>query len=118
MTTCEGTRTYQSITNNQVKFTCGEIKICQNFKNFPNIMTIPWLLQKKNFMVKRKRKGKIGMSMVIIESFYLIGYLDQVIRPLSYKTSGYVKTFKVKDGDKDIQNKLMSFRNKIEDLKI
>ena len=83
-------------------------------------MTIPWLLQKKNFMAKKKkkRKGKIGMLMVIIESFYLIGYLDEVIRPSSYKTSGYVKTFEVKDGDKDNKNKLMSFRNKIEDLKI
>ena len=56
--------------------------------------------------------------MVIIESFYLIGYLDEVIRPSSYKTSGYVKTFKVKDEDKDNKIKLMSFRNKIEDLKI
>ena len=81
-------------------------------------MTIPLLLQKKNFMAKKKRKEKIGMLMVIIESFYLIGYLDEVIRPSSYNTSGYVKTFKVKDEDKDNKNKLMSFRNKIEDLKI
>ena len=58
MTTCEGTRTYQFITNNQVKFTCGEIKIWQNFKNSQNIMTIPWLLQKKNFMAKKKKKRK------------------------------------------------------------
>ena len=34
----------------------------------------------------------------------LIGYLDKAIRPLISiltKISGYVKTFKVKDGDKD-----------------
>ena len=30
--------------------------------------------------------------------------------------SGYIKTFKVKDGDKDINNKLMSFR--IDDEKL
>ena len=68
-------------------------------------------------------------------SKYLTGYLDEVIRPLVLilsKMSGYVKTFKVKDGDKDKNNKLMSFRiddekllktykailAKIEDLKI
>ena len=45
-------------------------------------------------------------------SKYLIRYLDKVIRPLVLilpKTSGYVKTFKVKDGDKDKNKKLMSF---------
>ena len=67
-------------------------------------------------------------------SKYLIGYLDKVIRPLVLvlpKISAYVKTFKVKDGDKDKNNKLMAFRigdekllekyktiwTKIEDLK-
>ena len=37
---------------------------------------------------------------------------DKAIRPLVLtipKMSGYVKTFKVKDGDKDESNKLMSF---------
>ena len=32
------------------------------------------------------------------------------------KMSGYVKTFKVKDGDKDKSNKLMSFRIDYEKL--
>ena len=43
---------------------------------------------------------------------YLIGYLDKAIRPLFLivpKMSGYVKTFKVKYGDKHKNNKLMSF---------
>ena len=46
-------------------------------------------------------------------SKYLIGVkLDKVIRPLVLrmpKINGYVKTFKVKEGDKDKNNKLMSF---------
>ena len=42
----------------------------------------------------------------------MIGYLDKVIRTLVLtmpKMSGYVKTFKVKDGNKDKNNKLISF---------
>ena len=42
-------------------------------------------------------------------SKYLIGYLDKAIGPLVLimpQTSGYVKTFKVKEGD----NKLFSYR--------
>ena len=45
-------------------------------------------------------------------SKYLIGCLDKVIRALVLilpKMSGYLKTFKVKDVDKDKNNKLMSF---------
>ena len=48
-----------------------------------------------------------------INSKYLIGYLDKVIRPLVLimpKLIGYVKTFKVKNGDKDQNNILMFFR--------
>ena len=59
-------------------------------------------------MVKRKTNSKS-----------LIGYLDKAIRLLiliMHKMTGYVKTFKVKDGDKDKQNKLMSFR--IDDEKL
>ena len=40
----------------------------------------------------------------------LIGYLNKAIRQLLLimpKMSGYVKAFKVKDGDKDKNNKLM-----------
>ena len=41
----------------------------------------------------------------------MIGYLDKVIRPLALvllEMSGYVKTFKVEDGDRDRKDKLMS----------
>ena len=49
----------------------------------------------------------------------MIGYLDKVIRPLVLiisRKSRYVKTFKVKNGDKDKNNKTMSFR--IDDEKL
>ena len=52
-------------------------------------------------------------------SKYLIGYLDKAIRPLvliMLKMSGYIKIFKVKDGDKDKNNKLMFFQ--IDDRKL
>ena len=52
-------------------------------------------------------------------SKYLIGYLDQAIGPLvltMLKLRGYIATFKVKDGDDDKNNKLMSFR--IDDEKL
>ena len=48
----------------------------------------------------------------------MIGYLNKVIRALVLimpKMSGYVKTFKIKNRDKD-NNKLMSFR--IDDEKL
>ena len=65
----------------------------------------------------------------------MIGYLHKVIRPLVLilpKISGYVKIFKVKDGERDKNSKLMPFSindenllekykaiwTKIEDLKI
>ena len=43
---------------------------------------------------------------------YLTGYLDKAIRLLfliMLTLSGYIKTFKGKDGDKDKNNKVMSF---------
>ena len=42
----------------------------------------------------------------------MIWYLDKAIRRVVLvipKTSGYVKIFKIKDGDKDKNNKFMSF---------
>ena len=66
---------------------------------------------------------------------YLIGYLEKVIKPIVLmlpRMSGYVDTFKVKDKEKDKNNKLLSLRineekllekyktiwTKIKDLKI
>ena len=49
----------------------------------------------------------------------LIKYSDKAIRPLVFtmpELRGYVKQFKVKDGDKDKNNKLMSFRIDDENL--
>ena len=54
-----------------------------------------------------------------VNSKYLIGYLDKAIRPLVSimpQIREYVKTFKVKDEDKDKKNKLMFFR--IDDEKL
>ena len=52
-------------------------------------------------------------------SKYLIGYLDEVTQGLVLilpKMSGYVETFKVKDGDENGNSKLMSFHINDENL--
>ena len=52
-------------------------------------------------------------------SKYLVEYLDKAIKLLvsiMFKLSGYVKTFKAKDADKNKNNKLMSFRIDDENL--
>ena len=49
----------------------------------------------------------------------MIGYLDKVLGALVFilfKMSGYVKTFKIKDGEQDKNNKLTSFH--IDDNKL
>ena len=64
----------------------------------------------------------VAISKLVItktNSKYLIGYLGKVIRPLVLilpKISGCVKIFKVKDGDKDKNNKLMCFHINDENL--
>ena len=65
-----------------------------------------WDVNVDNIVISKLVKSKAS-------SKYLICYLDKVIRPLVLilpKVSRYVKTFKVTDGDKDKNNKLMSFR--------
>ena len=60
--------------------------------------------------------NKIVISKLVAtknNSKYLIGYLDEVIRPLVLllsKMSEHFKTFKDKGGDKNKNNKLMSLR--------
>ena len=101
--------------------------------------------KEKFYSAKKKKTIKIwdvNIDNIVIStliktktsSTYLIGYLDKVIRSVVLvmpKKSGYVRTFKVKDGDKNKNNKLTSFRiddetllekyktvwTKIEDLK-
>ena len=61
-----------------------------------------WDVKVDNIVISISAKTKTN-------SKYLIGYLDKAIRPLVLimpQTSGYVKTFKVKEGD----NKLFSYR--------
>ena len=74
----------------------------QNFLNvYVNNLVISNLVEMKN------------------NSKYFIEYLDKTIRPLVLILpimSGYVKAFKVKDGDSNKSNKLMSFRIIVEML--
>ena len=49
----------------------------------------------------------------------MTGYSGKAIRPLVLimaKMSGYVETFKIKDGDKDKSNKLIPFLTDDEEL--
>ena len=67
------------------------------------------------FVERKVTKEKFYVAKSIetkTNSNYLIRYSDKTIRPclIMPKMSGYVKTFKVKDGDKDKNNKLMSFQ--------
>ena len=84
--------------------------------------------KEKNYSAK-KIKQIFGMLMLIMQvsqnqlkqsnSKYLIGYLDNVIRPLVLilpKTAENNDTFKVKDADKNKSNKLISFRIDAETL--
>ena len=83
-------------------------KVLQCKKNPKNI----WDDTIDNIVISKLIKTKTN-------SKYLIGYLDEVIRPLVLilpKMSRFIKTFKVKDGNKDKNNKSMSFH--IDDEKL
>ena len=84
----------------------GEIKVSkERFYAAKKPINI-WDLNVDNIVISKLVKTKTN-------SKYLIGYLDKVIRPLVLimpEMSGYVKTVKSKDGDKDNNNKFMSFR--------
>ena len=59
-----------------------------------------WYVNVDNIVISKLVKTKTN-------SMYLIGYLDKAVRPLVLimpNLSGYVKTFKVKEGDKDENN--------------
>ena len=80
------------------------------------------MLEKKPIKIWDVNADNIVISKLIEKkpsSKYLIRYRDKDGRPLVLiisKMSGYVKTFKFKDGDKDKNNKLMSFH--IDDEKL
>ena len=64
-----------------------------------------WDVNVDNIVISKLVKTKIN-------SKSLIGYLNKALRPsilIMSKMSGYVKTFKVKEGDKDKNNKIMFF---------
>ena len=65
-----------------------------------------WDFNVENIVISKLVKTKNN-------SKYLIGIkFDKAIRPLDFimpKMSGYVKTFRVKEGDQDKNNELMSF---------
>ena len=84
----------------------GEKEIAkENFYPAKNLIKI-WDVNVDNIVVSKVIETKTN-------SKYLIGIkFDKAIRPLVLimpKMSGYVKTFKIKDGDKHKNNKLMSF---------
>ena len=65
----------------------------------------------QNYKVWDVNVDKIVMSKLFktkTNSKYLIGYSDKAVRPLILiipKMSGYVQIFKIKDGNKDKNNK-------------
>ena len=76
--------------------------------------------KRKSFMLQ-KNLWDVNVDNIVISklvktktnSKYLIGYFDKDIKPLvliMLEMSGYVETFKVKDGHRNKNNKLMSFR--------
>ena len=74
------------------------------------------MLQKKPIKVSDVDVENIVISKLVktkTNSKYLIGIkFDKTVRPLVLimpKMNGYVKTFKIKKGDKDKNNTLMSF---------
>ena len=82
----------------------GETKITKDQVYHQRPISI-WNVNGDNVVTSKLVKTKIN-------SKYLIGYLDKVIKPLVLivpKMSECNKTFKLKDRDKDKNNKLMSF---------
>ena len=64
------------------------------------------------FFLQLYARISIYKNFMVQKSQYLIGYLDEVIRPLVLilpKMNGYVKIFKDKGKDTNQNNKLISF---------
>ena len=84
----------------------GETKIAkEKFYAAKNPIKV-WDINVANIVISKLVKTKTN-------SKYCIGYLHKTIRPLVLiisKMSEFGKTFKVKEGDRDKNNKLISFR--------
>ena len=73
----------------------------------------------RNKMMLRFGERKVSKERTRTNSNHFIGYVDEVMRPLVLvlpKTSGYVKIFKVKYGDKYKNKKFMSMLVDVEKL--
>ena len=72
-------------------------------------------MQKKAIKIWDINVNNVVTSKLVLKknnSKYLVGYLDKVLRSIVLILSimsGYVKIFKVQDGDKDKNNRLISF---------
>ena len=88
----------------------GETKVTKKKSAKKPIKT--WDVDVDNIVISKLIKTKTSVK-------YFIKYVAKVIRLLVLiipKMSGYVETFNIKDGDKDKNNKSMSFR--IDDEKL
>ena len=84
----------------------GETKIAKEKFNTAKKPINIWDVNNDNIVISKLIETKTNSKYLIKMKF------DEAIRPLVLimpKMSGYVKTFKVKDGDKHKNNKLMSF---------
>ena len=83
----------------------GETKVTKEKFDVAKKLIKIWDVNVDNIVISKLVKTKTN-------SKYLIGYLDKAIRPLVLimpTMSGYVKTFKTKEGNKNKNNKSMSF---------
>ena len=86
-----------------LRFGGGKV-IKENFYTVKRLITI-WDVNVDNIVISILVEIKTNSRL-------LIGYLEKAIRPLVFimpKMSGYVKTFKVEDGNKNENNKLIFF---------
>ena len=73
------------------------------------------MMQKKAIKIWDINVNNVVTSKLVLKKNnckYLVGYLDKVLRLIVLILSimrGYVKIFKVQDGDKDKNNRLISF---------
>ena len=84
----------------------GETKIAKEKFNIAKKPINIWDVNNDNIVISKLIETKTNSKYLIKMKF------DEAIRPLVLimpKMSGYVKTFKIKDGDKHKNNKLMSF---------